>query len=413
MELTHIDIAASPDRPRTVRLTGFVRYDDPRGGPAEEAYWYEVPEAFASALTDSGNPWLVGLLPVAVAFGEPLVVSRPVDAELLDHVHELMGAWRRWLPGRMPVRIEAERANPRDIAPEAPSRTASYFSGGVDSFFTAMRPRADPVHDLLLFLGSFDLVGADTAALSRVERRMQAAADALGKTLVPVTTNQMATRLAQSDPRYLAGHSMLAAAALALERRYSRVLIPASVDLDWTDPLASEYAFNPLSSTSRMRFDTDGIMQSRVEKIAWMAGSDAARGALRVCFVSGGENNCMRCPKCIRTAVALEALGGLDRWPTFGSARLSASLVERTTVVHPQERYYFRELPPFCRAHGREDLARAVERVLARARLHDPFRPLVRWLRRIPAVAAMTHRAEAIVQDVHPLSLQRRRGPGS
>ena len=67
MKLLRIDIDRSPDRPSAVRLSGVVRYDDPRGGRAEETYWYDVPEAFASSISDSGNPWLAGLLPVAVA----------------------------------------------------------------------------------------------------------------------------------------------------------------------------------------------------------------------------------------------------------------------------------------------------------------------------------------------------------
>ena len=94
MKLAGIDIGPSPDRRGQVRLTGLVRYR-PRGGVAEEAYWYEVPEAFAGELTTSGNPWLVGLLPVAVTLGEPLTLAQPVDANLLDNAHDLMAIAER------------------------------------------------------------------------------------------------------------------------------------------------------------------------------------------------------------------------------------------------------------------------------------------------------------------------------
>ncbi|MBK6805410.1 MAG: hypothetical protein IPG84_11395 [Betaproteobacteria bacterium] len=229
MRLLRIDIDRSPDRPAATRLSGVVRYDDPRGGPAEETYWYDVPDAFASSISDSGNPWLAGLLPVAVALGEPLVLTLPVDPLLLDNAPEQMRVWQFWSPGRKPVAIEADVLEATGW-PGGAARTASFFSGGIDSFHTALVPRHVPVDDLLLVLGTFDLVSGHAASYERVEAKMQAAADAMGKVLVPVTTNQMRTRMAASDPKYLAGGSMLAAVALALERRYARVMTSASVD---------------------------------------------------------------------------------------------------------------------------------------------------------------------------------------
>lgn len=116
----------------------------------------------------------------------------------------------------------------------------------------------------------------------------------------------------------------------------------------------------------------------------------------------------MRCVKCIRTAAALEALGVLSKATGFRTASLDPARVERAAVTEMIERHYFRELPPFCRAHGRPDLARAAERALARARRHDPLRPLVRWMRTLPLVGAATHRLEAAVQDADAATRVRR-----
>lgn len=408
MKLVGIDIGRSPEHAGRTRLSGIVRYDDARGGPAEEVVWYEVPEAFGADLSDSGNAWLALLLPVAVASNEPLVLSRPVDAQLLDGAADLMLAWREVYPDIRPVPIEApvEAADAR----AGGRRTAAFFSGGVDSFHTALRERAAPIDDLVLALGSFDTVEGNHATFARIEARMRRAADVLAMTLVPVTTNQMRVSRMTSTVALRASHSFLASIGLALERRYSRMLFSSWTDHRWKAVNGDFTLHAQLLSTSRTRFENEGASLSRVDKIAAIAGSEAAREALRVCYQSGHEDNCMRCAKCVRTAVALEALGGLERWPTFGGSPLTAERARRATIAAPIERYYWEELPPFCRAHGREDLARAAERVLARARLLDPFRPLVRWLRRRPAVAAWTHRAEALVQDVDPLSLRPRSG---
>ena len=397
MKLLRIDVDRSPDRPAATRLSGVVRYDHPRGGPAEETYWYDVPDAFASSISESGNPWLAGLLPVAVALGEPLVLSRPVDPLLLDNAPALMAIWHHWHPHRKPVAVEADVLDAGAPA-GGPARTASFFSGGVDSFHTALVPRHVPVDDLLLVLGTFDLASGHEASYERVRAKMQSAADAIGRTLVPVTTNQMKTRMAASDPKYLAGGGMLAAVALALEHRYARVLASASTDPGWFDPLAGHPYLTPLHSTRGTRFVEEGFGCSRVAKTEIVARNDDALAALRACFMSGDETNCGECAKCIRTMIALEALGVLGR-ASFGRATLPASRVARATVVDEHERYYYQELPPFCRAHGRPDLAEAVERALARSRRHDRFRPFVRWLRRFPVVGPATHRLEALVQD--------------
>jgi hypothetical protein len=397
VRLLRIDIDRSPDRPAATRLSGVVRYDDPRGGPAEETYWYDVPDAFASSISDSGTPWLAGLLPVAVALGEPLVLTLPVDPLLLDNAPEQMRVWQFWFPERRPVPIEADVLEATGW-PGGAARTASFFSGGIDSFHTALVPRHVPVDDLLLVLGTFDLVSGHAASYERVEAKMQAAADAMGKVLVPVTTNQMKTRMAASDPKYLAGGSMLAAVALALERRYTRVLTSSSIDPGWLEPLGGHVLTTPLHSTRRTRFEEEGFGHSRIDKTALVGRSDAALAALRVCFMSGDETNCGECVKCLRTMIALEAMGVLAR-ANFGARSLDTSRVARATVVDEHERYYYEELPPFCRRHGRPDLADAVEHALARSRRHDRFRPFVRWLRRFPVVGPATHRLEALVQD--------------
>ena len=408
MKLVGVDIAPSPQRAGQARLSGIVRYDDARGGPREETYWFDVPAALEPELTASGNPWLAMLLPVAVVSGEPLVLSRRVDASLLDNARDLLVTWQRWFPGDARIRVDAEVEAAPAAQDGGAGRTASFFSGGIDSFHTVLRPRSAPLDDLILALGSFDLAAADDASLERVRARMQRAADALGKPLVAVTTNQIRTRLLQTDPVRRSGLSMLAAIGLALERRYARVLFSASIDQYWKPPNRDDVLTVQLLSTPRTRFEIEGMAHSRVEKTALVARCDAARDTLRVCYESGREDNCMACAKCVRTAIALEALGGLEKWPTFGGRPLTAARAARATIAVPIERYYWHELPPFCREHGREDLARAAERVLARARRLDPFRPLVRWLRRFPAAAALTHRAEALVQDVDPLSLPRR-----
>ena len=139
MELTGIRIDRSPLAPDRVRLTGTVAYDD-RPGRTEE-YWFDVADAHASSLSQSANPWLVALIPLAVTLGEPLRLALPLDATLLDNVLELQEIWRCWYPRLAPVDVQAPVVGSGH--PDASARTAAFFSGGLDSFFTVLR-RDDP-----------------------------------------------------------------------------------------------------------------------------------------------------------------------------------------------------------------------------------------------------------------------------
>ena len=399
MKLERVDLAPSPDRADAVRLTGHVRYDRPGDGPAEEDYWYEFPASVASDVSESGNPWLACLLPVAVELGEPLKLCRPVDARLLDNALERLQAWQWWSPWHRPVAIEADVAA-ADGAPARYARTVSLFSGGIDSFYTVLKERAEPIDDLMVIHGAFDMMFAKRAAFERVHAKLSAAADALGKVLIPATTNLLHTRLGRTDLVYISQGSMMASVPLALERRFARILIPASIDLDWKDAWGTHPLTDALLSTTRTQVHEDGVPVHRVDKTAIVARSDVALSVLRVCLFTGDESNCMACEKCLRAAIALEAMGVLDRAAAFRSTALDVQRIRRMTIGDRHVRHFYEELRVFCRRQGRPDLADAVEHALARARRHDPFRPLVRWLRKLPVVGPASHWLEARVQDV-------------
>jgi len=396
VKLADIAIAPSPERGGWARLTGQVVYDAPQDGKREEAYWFEFPDAHTDAITTSGNPWLACLLPVAVEIGEPLVLSRPVDPQMLDFAGDRMAIWHWWNPRHVPVRVEADV----EAAPAKPgARTVSLFSGGVDSFHTALTPRAWPIDDLLVIHGAFDLMHAKRESFERVQAKLQAAADALGKVLIPSATNLLHTRLGATDLAFMSQGSMMGSVPLALERRYARILIPASLDLDWKEAWGTHPITDAMLSTSATIVTEDGLATRRMDKTEFVASSGVALSTLRVCLFTGNETNCMRCEKCLRAAIALEAMGVLGRAPAFGTAKLDVRRVARMPIGDPDVRHYYEELIPFCRERGRDDLADAVARSLARARRHDPFRPLVRRLRRLPIVGAATNWLESRVHE--------------
>src|SRR3989338_6400267 len=156
MELKSINIIKSPTNSCKVRLVGEVHYDDRADA---ELYWYEIDEKYAEYLSSSGNPWLTCLIPLAVTLGEPLRISLPVDGVLLQNINKLMQIWKSWYPHLHIVPIEANTVEPNSA--DRSSKTAAFFSGGIDSFFTVLRHDASTgssiAIDDLLYVWGFDI----------------------------------------------------------------------------------------------------------------------------------------------------------------------------------------------------------------------------------------------------------------
>jgi hypothetical protein len=269
----------------------------------------------------------------------------------------------------------------------------SFFSGGIDSFFTALRPRAVPTpDDLLLVHGLPDLPLDRSERFSRIEARLTEAATALGRELIVAKTNLLSTRMAGADWGNLAMSPATLSVAFALERRFGRVLIPSSVDCTEHQAWGSHPLTDPLLSTSRTAVASDGFAFSRVEKTALVARSSVAMRALRVCLAKNAEWNCSRCEKCYRTLLALDVLGALDQASTFDLRRYDVKRAPEVYLPDGLHRTFFHEIQRLARERGRRDIDRAVGATLRRSRQIERIRRLYFWARKKPIVGAAVQR---------------------
>lgn len=364
MELRGVELTPSPRASGLVRLSGKVTYD----AGADEEYWFDVASPQPDVLTTSGNPWLACLAPVAATIGEPLRLGPAVDAELLENIRELLRVWRAWYPALRDVPIEARADGP---APTAGRRTAAFFSGGVDSFFTVLRhangegtPRTEHVDDLI-FIRGFDIAIDNEAAHSATLPALRRAAEELDRRLVVVDTNLRETRFGATDWCGLSHAALLAAVGLALESVYDTVLIPSSAGYRDLRFWGSHPLTDPLFSTSRTRVVHDGPAFMRTEKTRYIATSDIALRALRICWRSRSGSNCGSCNNCYRTMLTLEALGALDRCSTLDSALLDLRRAERIYCPSSYDIRQYGYVAELAAGNGRPDIVRAVERSLA------------------------------------------------
>lgn len=375
MRVAEPEVVTSPGDTDRLRLRARVDYESVPGG---EDYWFEVPETLAADVSDSGNPWLLALLPLSVTLGEPLRVDSPVDSALLESAEDLQRIWTSWYPELERPPVEAPvRDRPRR---EADGRAGAFYSGGVDSSFTAVRDRSGtarvPGREVreLITVGGFDIPLANTSALERLRERSARSARELGKLSVWVRTNLRETELKRANWGRLAHGCALGAVGLVLEERYDVLLIAATGGYRDLHPWGSHPLTDPLMSSADTRFVHDGAAHTRTEKTRELVGHPVILDSLQVCFESRTDRNCGRCSKCLRTMLRLELLGHLDRSPTFPAEQVDLGRLDRMRNLRPWDYRELRDLEELADDTGRRDVADAIRRSVRRAERRERWK---------------------------------------
>jgi hypothetical protein len=127
---------------------------------------------------------------------------------------------------------------------------------------------------------------------------------------------------------------------------------------------------DPFYSSYEVRIRHDGAALSRFEKTRLLADWDIGLQHIRVCNLTdqyqADRLNCGQCEKCIRTMVALLALGVLDKTGAFPPTRLSEELIREKVRLHRKTFRFWKELISPLGAAGRQDLVRGIRYALAR-----------------------------------------------
>jgi hypothetical protein len=274
----------------------------------------------------NADPFLIASLLPAMALGGTLSSASPVSPKLLGaipQIEDIMLAWDRHLwrvkyparPRLARVRVEAESRS-SEGAPAATGRSASFFTAGVDSFYTAIK-HLDEI-DALVYVRGFDVRLSDPESRKRIMRGIRKAAEGLHKPLIELRSNLRPFGLRSAlDWGAYHGAALASAAAVAADT-FGRFYIPSTTTYDHLVPLGSHPILDPLWSTEKIDIVHDGCEASRVEKLAMIADHEVARSWLRVCFENpGGTYNCGSCEKCLRTMTQLRALGRLEEFRSF------------------------------------------------------------------------------------------------
>jgi hypothetical protein len=348
----------------------------------ELAYRFDIPTDLTSAVSESGNPWAILMLPLACYFGETLVFERPIDRVLHENLLGLRSIWSSWYPEIKPIAVEADTivfADRSKVGADGAMRTISSFSGGIDSLFTFHRHydsvlgNGSACIDDLLCVGGFNTKLED---FDRMRAKLGQYADRVGRRLVAVATDIRYGQHGIETPysiipwlERLAHGALLASIVHLLGRRYREYIIPASSSYDRLYPWGSHPMCDPLLSASDLRVVHDGASFDRFERTELVARHDDALAMLQVCGRNGyGQGNCSRCQKCLRTMCTLDILGARERAKSFDWSDYSLKRLCHVKLPSINEQLYFVRIAERADRAGRPELASAARSSLAHSR---------------------------------------------
>ena len=255
----------------------------------------------SAELTPKVEALLCAFLLPAMARHKDLTIQAPVSRCLIRNLTDARATIREWWPDFGGGGIEAANQIERPPADAA----GLFFTGGVDSTYALHRLK-DHVN-ALIYVEGFDVPPTDTWRLEAVRRWHRSASAFCGLPLLTLRTNLRRHRLFRWPAWGLTHVAALAAAAHCLARHLHTVYVAAS---DVPPPHGSNPSLDPAWSSEDTTLVNVGAELSRLERVRAIAGWEASRGRIRVCWENRrGTLNCGRCEKCVRTQLQFLVAG--------------------------------------------------------------------------------------------------------
>ncbi|WP_426527964.1 hypothetical protein [Bradyrhizobium sp. McL0615] len=409
MRLVSVDVEA---KGKITRLVGKVERRAPSPSAFEVSFEFTVSdEPFAASA--KADAFAAAMLMPCMQSGEPLHIVPPISPRLLFNLPRIRDIFHTWWPHLARVSITAESVT--TCNPSRPKRAGTFFSGGVDSFYSLLKYKSDagalptPLSHLIFMKGIENKLEWGRG-VGETESWIRDVASSAGVSCIIGETN-IRTSLQGAEvynpdwERYYFG-SDLAGVSLALSSFMAYVCIPSAFDYNHLVAHGSTPLVDEMYSTESTHILHDGSECSRANKVAKIVKYDCnlVLNYLRVCHMNyGGAFNCGQCPKCVRTAVPLQILGLFDRAKTFQNksfdhwAELMAEdhrhLTEdnlKFALEHDADKELISMIKWALRYHDRRERSSNRRQMLRKALEKSPIGPLLPTFRNIKNMVERT-----------------------
>jgi hypothetical protein len=292
-----------------------------------------------AVLAPNPEAWFCLALLPSMKLGVDLCLDALPSPKLLGAVDRLSDIYCSWYPDFHRASLpEARLANNPQVHGEG---VASFFTGGMDSFYTLLKHRDEITH--VIFVHGIDVGLRDMRLRRQVSDMLERVGREFGVGVIEIESN-IRGFFEHHQINWEAGHgAAFTCIGHLLASSFRRIYIPSSFTYAELFPWGSHPLTDPLWSSESLEFVHDGSEASRVQKAVLLAQSDVALQSLRVCFHNlDSAYNCGRCEKCVRTMINLHAAGALARCTTFPN-KLDLKRVRRLAVMKDCERAFLRE----------------------------------------------------------------------
>lgn len=328
--------------------------------------FFEMDARDGLPLNNPADGFLLMALGPAMLAGTPIELDRdaasPILVENLERAQDVYHAWNRRFK-KVPIHAHVEAVSP-------PSREVlATYSAGVDSMYTLLRYEAEVTSALMI--GGFDMAPTSTQ-LQETRERNERLLSGRGIQLRFVVSNQRAWGKHFSVSRPFVYSAYLAAAGLFFGA--ARLLIASGYPYGHSPTDGSEPYLDPLWSNGRTTVLQTGGDAWRAAKLRAIADTPDLLGALRVCFWNQNQN-CGKCPKCVRTMVTLRILGRQGPFPRM----LELSEI-RGLALTEHELHYAIDNALLASEVGAIRELRAVKSAIARLDRNEVLVQMDRWL---------------------------------
>lgn len=275
---------------------------------------YQIPADYKSFINLSPEPFIIGLLALAMRLKENIQYEGMISRQLKEGIHRYQKILHTWCPKTFHL-INLEGNTRTGIRKESARNKLVAFSGGADSFFTLLK-NEQITH--AVFVHGFDIQFEDLINYEIIHDHYKKQLRHISKDVIGMKTN---IRQFYNDMDWNMVHGAALISALhALSTGTSQAFVPASHTNTQKGlfPWGSHPKLDRLLSTENFVVIHDGLKTDRVEKLRFISKYPLTYDSLRVCWEKiNGINNCGECDKCVRTMTMLEITGTLKKFKTF------------------------------------------------------------------------------------------------
>ncbi len=300
-------------------LRGDIIFGD--SGEKKFNLWYRFPIELKEFIKINGSPFVVATLLPSMVLGEDLYIDAEVSKKLEDNLAKIMDIYCCWDEKLMRIKVKCKG---HITSSSAPIQIGSFFTLGVDSFYTLLKniekhPADNESINYLVFVHGFDIGIEKSDLYNNTLSNIQRVAKEFNMKIIPVATNLRVFSDSFANWGELYHGAALASVGLAMEEFLKKIYIASTGSYAEVFPCGSNPLLDPLWSTERLMIVNDGCEARRIDKIVKkIANYRIALDTLRVCYINPeGKYNCGLCPKCIRTMIGLHIAGVLNESKTF------------------------------------------------------------------------------------------------